>query len=395
MVYLRYRGSHFKTGWQADALLEEFRPMAKRGWGCHLVLEWLPEDLSWLQGYHELGVQIHCIPRPRSRFDWKCIAAARCLFRRLRPDIILCENIHSSPMIAAAAARVPVRIWIKHAMNSCFEECRQPGFKDRLMITTRLTCSLATRVLAVSGAVRTELTDLGISQEKILVRPNPRQFSYLPEAQGRAAIRTELGYATSDVVFVSVGHAVPVKGWDLLVQAFAKLAAVDARARLLLVGGISRSGETHFAAALKSAVDRMELGDRVHFTGHTPEIPSFLAASDVFVMPSRSEGFSCALIEGLEAGLPCIATRVGVAEDVIRPGHNGLLVERGQEQPLTEALITICRDDALRRRLALNAFVPGCIPTLPEYAELLANDIAALRLAGQNPPVMKSHASHA
>ncbi len=370
--------------------------MAKRGWGCHLVLEWLPEDLSWLQGYHELGVQIHCIPRPRSRFDWKCIAAARCLFRRLRPDIILCENIHSSPMIAAAAARVPVRIWIKHAMNSCFEECRQPGFKDRLMITTRLTCSLATRVLAVSGAVRTELTDLGISQEKILVRPNPRQFSYLPEAQGRAAIRTELGYATSDVVFVSVGHAVPVKGWDLLVQAFAKLAAVDARARLLLVGGISRSGETHFAAALKSAVDRMELGDRVHFTGHTPEIPSFLAASDVFVMPSRSEGFSCALIEGLEAGLPCIAARVGIAEEVIRPGQNGLLVERGQEQSLAEAMITLCRDDALRRRLALNAVVPGCIPTLPEYAERLANDMEALRRTlGQIPPVMKSHASHA
>ncbi len=352
--------------------------MATRGWSCHLVLEWLPDDSSWIQGYHNLGVQIHCLARPRTRFDWKCIKDARRLLQRLRPDIILCENIHSSPMIAAAAARVPVRIWIKHAMNSCFEECRQPRFKDRLMITTRLTCSLATRVLAVSGAVRNELVDLGINKVKILVRPNPRQFSYLPEAQSRAAIRTALGYAGSHVVFVSIGHAVPVKGWDLLVQAFAKVAAVDTRARLLLVGGINRSGETHFAAALMAAVGRKGLDDRVRFTGHTPEIASFLAASDVLVMPSRSEGFSCALIEGLDAGLPCVAARVGIAEDVIRAGHNGLLVERGQEQPLAEALITICRDDDLRRRLALNAFVPGGIPTLPEYAEGLASDFEIL-----------------
>ena len=395
MVYLRYRGSHFKTAWQTDTMVAEFRPMAARGWACHLVLERLPEDLSWLQGFHDLGVQIHCISRPRGKFDWQCIRQACRLFRKIGADIVICENIHSSPMIAAAAARVPVRIWIKHAMNSCFEECRQPTFKDRISLTTRLSSFLATRVAAVSRAVQQEVIGLGVPGHKILLWPNPRQTGQLRPAGDRTRLRKSLGFAADDIVFVSVGHAVPVKGWDLLIGAFAQAAVADPRARLLLVGSMDRSEERAVAGALLADVARLNLTDRVTFTGHTEAVSSFLRASEVFVMSSRSEGFSCALIEGLEAGLPCIATRVGVAEDVIRPGHNGLLVERGQKQPLTEALITICRDDALRRRLALNAFVPGCIPTLPEYAELLANDIAALRLAGQNPPVMKSHASHA
>ncbi len=396
MVYLRYRGSHFKTAWQTDTMVAEFRPMAARGWSCHLVLERLPEDLSWLQGFRELGVQIHCIPRPRRKFDLNCIRQARRLFRKIGADIVICENIHSSPMIAAALARVPVRIWIKHAMNSCFEECRQPKFKDRISLTTRLSSFLATRVAAVSKAVKQELIGLGVSEHKILLWLNPRQTGQWHPAGDRAGLRKSLGFAVDDVVFVSVGHAVPVKGWDLLVQAFAKVAAVDDRARLLLVGSMDRSEERAVAGALRADVARLNLTDRVTFAGHTEAVSSFLRASEVFVMSSRSEGFSYALIEGLEAGLPCVATRVGVAEDVIREGHNGLLVERGQEQPLAEALITLCRDDALRRRLALNAFVPGCIPTLPEYAERLAREMEGLRLTpGQNAPAMNNHSSHA
>ncbi len=356
----------------------EFRPMAARGWSCHLVLERLPEDLSWLQGFHDLGVQIHCIARPRSRFDWRCIQEARRLFCRIGADIVLCENIHSSPMIAAAAAGVPVRIWIKRAMNSGFEQCEKPGFKNRLVPTVRLTALLATRVAAVSRAVQQELIGLGMKQEKILLWPNPRQTTHLVPASDRTKVRERLGFAPNAVVFVSVGHAVAVKGWDLLIRAFAQVVRIDSRARLLLVGSMERPEERAVGDALRKEVSCLNMVDSVVFTGHTGEVKAFLAASDVFVMSSRSEGFSFALIEGLEAGLPCVATRVGVAEDVIRPGHNGLLVERGQEQPLAEAMITLCRDDALRQRLALNAFVPACIPSLPEYAEHLASDMDIL-----------------
>ena len=396
MVYLRYRGSHLKTLWQSDAMAEEFRPMMARGWSCHLVLERLPEDLSWLQGFHDLGIQIHCITRPRSRFDWFCIQQSRRLFRRIGADIVVCENIHSSPMIAAAAAGVPVRIWIKRAMNSGFEQCQKAGFKNRLVPTVRLTAFLATRVAAVSRAVQQELIGLGVKPEKILLWPNPRQTTHLVPASDRMEVRERLGFAPDAVVFVSVGHAVAVKGWDLLIRAFAHVTKIDARARLLLVGSVERPDERAVGDALRKEVSCLNIVDSVVFTGHTGEVKAFLAAADVFVMSSRSEGFSFALIEGLEAGLPCVATRVGVAEDVIRPGHNGLLVERGREQPLAEAMITLCRDDALRRLLALNAFVPGCIPTLPEYAERLASDMEALRRnSEQKSPVTKNHSSHA
>jgi len=380
MIYLRYRGSHFKTAWQTSTMVEEFRPMAARGWQCHMVLERMPEDASWLNGLLELGVQFHCQPRPRKRFDWHTIRQACRLFRRLRPDAVVCENIHSSPLLAAALAGVPVRVWIKHAMNAGFESGCPEGLRDRLMPSVRLSVALATRTLSVSRAVFDELRRLGIPERKLLLRPNPRHGLLQPvRADCRASARQKFGYGPQDLVFVSTGHAVPVKGWDLLLPAFAQTVAADPRARLLLVGGMDRPEERGFAENLRAAASRLKVADRVTFTGHTEDVAGCLAASDVFVMSSRSEGFSHALIEALEAGLPCIATRVGVAEDVIRPGANGILVERCQVAPLAEAMRELCRDDALRARMAAQASVPGSIPTLPDYAERLADDLASLR----------------
>jgi len=385
MTYLRYRGSHFKTAWQTSTMVEEFRPMAARGWQCHLVLERLPDDPAWLQGFEDLKVQIHCLPRPRKRFDWHTIRLARSLFRRLRPDAVVCENIHNSPLLAAALARVPVRLWIKHAMNAGFESGRPQGLKARLAPTVRLSAMLATRVMAVSRAVAGELRSLGIPESKILLRLNPRQTGHRPPSLARPAAREQFGYTPDDVVFVSTGHAVPVKGWDLLLPAFAQAAAAQPRARLLLVGGMDRPQERAFAEALRGAAVRLNIADRITFTGHTEDVAGCLAASDVFVMPSRSEGFSYALIEALEAGLPCIATRVGVAEDVIRPGANGILVARCQVAPLAEAMRQLCQDDALRTHMAAGAALPECIPSLPDYAEQLATDIASLRRAAGQP----------
>lgn len=375
---LRYWGSHFKTRRQVHILAEEFRPMVARGWHCHLVLEREPDCPSWLIDLKRLGIAIHLVPRPSRRFDLKCIRNVLRLCLAVRPDVLICENIHDSPLIGATLARVRAKVWIKRSMNSDFELGIGPTLWNRLALTTRLSCSLATRVIAVSSAVRDELVGLGITNKKILVRPNPRRLGQ-QNAVNRDAVRRSFGISSTDVVWASVGHAVPVKGWDMLIRAFHQVAASDSRAKLLLIGSLDHAEEIATANRLHAEISHLNLTGRVMLTGHVEDVSSILCSADAFVQASHSEGFSNALIEALEAGLPCLATRVGIATEVIQHGVNGLLVDRFHEESLAQALIELSRDDTLRSAMARNARVPDSIPSLQDYAQRLADDLTALR----------------
>ncbi|MEI6176288.1 MAG: glycosyltransferase [Verrucomicrobiota bacterium] len=374
---LRYWGSHFKSHRQVGLFIDQFRPMVQRGWECHLVLEREPDDSDWLAEMKALGVGIHLEPRPSHKLNLSCISRVARLCCGLRPEVFVCENIHNSPLIGAALARVPVRVWIKHSMNSSFELGSRPSLKNRLALTVRVSCALASRVFAVSSAVRDELVGLGLSAEKILIRPNPRLLGK-PSIAKKEDVRGSLGLSDTDIVWTSVGHAVPVKGWDMLLRAFHRVEQADARTKLLLVGGLDRPEERETAALLRSEIKRLGLEGKVRLTGDFEDVASLLRASDAFVMPSHSEGFSVALIEALEAGLPCLATRVGIATDVIQEGFNGMLVERFDEQAMAAALLEMTCNDSLRASLASNAWVPEIIPTLEQYAERLSDDCAAL-----------------
>jgi glycosyltransferase involved in cell wall biosynthesis len=116
------------------------------------------------------------------------------------------------------------------------------------------------------------------------------------------------------------------------------------------------------------------LANKVVFTGHAGDIATVLQAADIFVLPSRSEGCSSAPVEALEAGLPCVLTRVGHAAEIIKPGVNGFLVERGDARAMAGAILQLTESESLRAGFARNAAVPPAIVTMEEYAEQIARD---------------------
>lgn len=375
-----------KSARQAAIHLELYRPLLRRNWRCHLIMEREPDDAAWLRDLRAAGVEIQCQPRARGNFDWGNIARTRMLCRELRCDVFHCENIHNSPLLGAFLAGVKVRLWTKHALDFQEEGVREPAWREKIGLATRLSGRLATRVFAVSNVVRDELLNYGIPGDRVLVRHNPRRGIARREV-GRAGARAELGYVESDVVFVTIGRAWPVKGWDILLRAFAPLARSDRRVRLLLVGGTGGdAAQVEFFGRLKSFIEMENLGAQVSFAGHVGDVGRMLAAGDVFVLPSRSEGFCEALVEALEAGLPCVSSRVGVAEEVIQEGVNGFLVNCNDELGLARALRQVAEDDELRARLARNVSVPPGIPTLADYAEQSALDYeAVLQAKGRWP----------
>lgn len=342
----------------ANAKWRRFLAIVQRcraeGWRSCLIWSQMPEDSALVAPFREASCDIVLQPRSRGNFDRASAWRTYRLLRRLQCDVFHCYNDHTSPLIGAALARVPVRVWSKLAMSPFYERGIQPTGLHRLAVSSRLSCSLATRVLARSEAVKQELIAEGARPENIQITSVDVDVS-LYQGDSTSDLRNELGLSPSNVIITAVGHAVPVKGWDVLLNSFRYIHRAHPEARLLLVGQIPSANEHMFAESLREKANQSDLADCVRFLGRRDDIPAIMLGSDIFVMPSRSEGQPGALAEALAAGLPCVATRAGGIPELIEDGSNGLLVDREDEDALAKAVVTLIDDKELQQDLSVQA----------------------------------------
>jgi exopolysaccharide biosynthesis WecB/TagA/CpsF family protein len=140
----------------------------------------------------------------------------------------------------------------------------------------------------------------------------------------RAAARAARGLAASDQVFVFVGRVEAAKGVEPLVDALALLVGRSLPARLVVIGDGSRR------AAMEERASRAGVLDRIVFAGWVgqEQLPAWLQASDMLVLPSAHEGLPTAVVEALACGIPVVATPVGDLLRLIHEGRNGIIVEK-------------------------------------------------------------------
>jgi glycosyltransferase involved in cell wall biosynthesis len=322
----------------------------REGWRNYLVWSRLPDDPALIEPFRDAGCEVIVQPRSRGNFDAGSIRRTFQLLRRLECDIFHCHNDHTSPLIGAALARVPVRIWSKLAMSSHYEQGISPQGIHRLQPSTRLSGMLAHKIIAASEAVRRELINLGFPSEKVRAVRCPVDLARCRGADG-LRFRAELRIDAGDLLVIAVGHAVPVKGWDVLVRAFGDVANDFPQAHLALVGSSDSAEEREFAQTIGGLVEQTGLAGKVRLVGRRFDIPACLAGSDVFVLPSRSEGQPLALMEAMASGLPCIAASVGGIPETILHNVNGLLFERENVEQLADRLRAALSDGMVRRRL--------------------------------------------
>ena len=144
---------------------------------------------------------------------------------------------------------------------------------------------------------------------------------------------------------VAVGSLIPLKSYDVLIQAVAILAASATDCELLLAG---RGAEQPRLAALAS---QLGIAHRVKFLGDVEDVAGLLRTADVFVHPAITEGLSNAILEALAEGIPVVACPVGATPEIIENGQNGLLVPVRQPQALARAIGSLLGDACLRQRL--------------------------------------------
>jgi glycosyltransferase involved in cell wall biosynthesis len=212
----------------------------------------------------------------------------------------------------------------------------------RLRASERAALAGAHHVIVTSApTARLVVADYDVPAERVsVVEPGTDRGAPVARADGSA------------VALLAVGAVVPRKGYDVLIAALVQLAALDWR--LIIAGDCTRSPETH--RELADVVARHGLGDRIVFRGAvaTDALRALYATSDLFVLPSRFEGYGMAYAEAIAHGLPIIGTTAGAIPATV-PAEAGVLVAPDDVAALAATLRRLIEHPHERERLAAGA----------------------------------------
>lgn len=231
----------------------------------------------------------------------------------------------------AALARVPVRIGSRREIVT--------GKTRPQLALQRAAYACAHRVVANARAAAAQLALERVPAHKVAVVPNGLHVEHftpraLPSSLRRVAM---------------VANLRPEKGQDVLIDAVPEVLRRFPDARFDLIGDGSER------AALERRARERGVADAVSFLGHREDVAALLAASDIFVLPSRSEAFPNALLEAMAAGIPVVASAVGGVTEIVEDERNGLLVPPGDAGALARQICRLMDDSALATTLADNA----------------------------------------
>jgi L-malate glycosyltransferase len=139
----------------------------------------------------------------------------------------------------------------------------------------------------------------------------------------------------------TVGNIRPVKGHDVFIRAASTIVQQFPEVSFSIAGEVL---EPAYFAELQSLVQELDLANHVHFEGGVTNLRPLLAAADIFVLPSRSEGFSNAIIEAMASSLPVVATDVGGNAEAVKDGITGFLVPSEDPIALSAAILRLLSD---------------------------------------------------
>lgn len=215
-------------------------------------------------------------------------------------------------------------------------------------VALRWAAGRSAAFVGVSEATCTRLAE-SLSLPTDAVRCVPNGVS--PPIGDRARARAALGLAPDERFILAVGNLYPVKGHRVLVEAAGLLANTPD----LPQWRIAIAGRGDEEAPLRRRIEALGLQERFMLLGLRNDIGDLLAAADLWVMPSLSEGLPMALLEAMFAGLPIVSSRVGGIPAVIQDRSNGLLVDSDSPDRLVEGLVLLLRSAEVAQRLGRHA----------------------------------------
>jgi glycosyltransferase involved in cell wall biosynthesis len=309
--------------------------LAQRGHEVHVITsldEGLPEE------NYEKGFYIHRLPRTKIRFAGAFIFWADIVrvIQKIGPDIVHAQSlgIGVPALLSKNLLKIPYVVWGQGS------DVYLPDWFTKL--TSKTIIKNANSVIALTEDMKRAMQ--AIYNRDITIVPNGIDLKeYISELPVQ-----NVGGPIKRILFVGRLH--PVKGTRYLLGAMSIVRRDMPEAKLVLVGD---GGEREH---LENLTDDLKIRECVEFIGRVPHenVQNYMNQSDVFVLPSLSEGFPVTILEAMACGLPVVATRVGGIPDIVEDGINGYLVDAMDQEMIAEALLKLLKDEELWEEVSNN-----------------------------------------
>ena len=258
--------------------------------------------------------------------------------KEFRPDILHVHTGWGELHAAFISATLPVPII---STRHFIRPGRLTGPKHRRIALGVVHKALDRRInafIAVSGAVKAALVNENPQTEfrtaiiRHGIRPTPVNSQVRVAGSGRPVI-------------ICVSRLEREKGLHTLLDAMLIVSKVRPDAQLQVIG------EGRLRNQLMERTAELQLEDKICFAGWLPDIERLLSFADMLVLPGWQEGFGLALLEGMNASLPCVACRVGGPKEVIVHGSTGYLTEPDDPDSLARGLLTLLQNPTMAKKM--------------------------------------------
>jgi N-acetyl-alpha-D-glucosaminyl L-malate synthase BshA len=313
--------------------------LAFRGHEVHVITvsEVLPME-SIQQGFF-----IHRIPKRGSGFVstisfWIHVSW---MLSKLKPDIISAQSVPLGVpgLVSKILLNVPCVVWGQG--SDIYLQSRRKNLISEIVLRN------ADAVIALTEDMKRRMMD--IFERNVYVVPNGIDLDRFRELSSERC-RAALNIRANEKIIISVGRLHPIKGHKYLIESLKTICKQHKDVQLILVG----DGEEKYS--LELLVEKLDLGAKVKFVGaiKNEDIPKYMAASDIFVLPSLSESFGIVNLEAMASGLPIVASKVGGVPEIVIDGENGFLVEPESPKEIAEKVTILLEDDELRKRISIH-----------------------------------------
>jgi sugar transferase (PEP-CTERM/EpsH1 system associated) len=292
------------------------------------------------------GTEYFLLPKTGGGIDWGLVLRLAKLLRRCRADLVHSHNwgtfIYS--VLAAKLAGVPI-VHGEHGKN--IGEIDGDGAAKRMV--KRTLGRGVERIVTVCQSLADEWVGYGIPKEKVQCILNGVDASRFHPCESARESRKQFELPESAFMVGSIGRLDELKNYEVLIAALGQLKDSLPEVHLAVLGDGPRKER------LSALAEELGIAKRVHLLGFRNRPESFLAALDIFALPSKYEGMSNVVLEAMSSGLPIVCADLPSHREVFSPGVEGEMVNPSTAELWAERLAELYQNAQRRRAMGLAA----------------------------------------
>lgn len=285
----------------------------------------------WGEELRANGIAIYSCAR-QPGFDFQVLRALRKCIREKQVDVLHCHQY--TPWVYGALASLGLRKKVIFTEHGRFHP---DSASSKRRYINPLLARVTQHITAISEATKQALVAYEyLPGERIKVIYNGIR-GLAPQVESAAQLRKELKIVNGAPVLGTIARFDPIKNHSMMLRAFKAVLEEHPEARLLLVG----DGEER--PTIERLVEDLDLENHVTLPGYIPQPATWLAAMDVFLLSSFSEGTSMTLLEAMSLGKPCVVTDVGGNPEIVVSGKTGLVSPSDNSPAFAAAINTVIK----------------------------------------------------